>query len=270
MEKYKHMNNPLVSVIIPTRNSSRTIERCLQSIKDQSYPNIEIIVVDNDSSDSTKDIAFKFTDKVFNFGPERSYQRNFGVKQASGEYILIHDSDIYFNIDSIKESVEIFERENCDAIILPEKSIGIGFWAKVKAFERSFYIGNDYIEAARFFKKDVYESVGGYDENMYAGEDWDLTIRLREGGYKILRAKIFVEHDEGVVNFFGSAKKKKYYANNLFNVYAKKHPDYFKVQMDFFSRFPIKKLLKEFLKHPILTFCMFLMKGAELINSIVK
>ncbi|HPO11360.1 MAG TPA: glycosyltransferase [bacterium] len=264
------MRDFLISVIIPTRNSSRTIEKCLQSIKDQSYENIELIVVDNNSTDNTKDIANRFTDKVFNFGPERSYQRNFGVDKASGEYVLVHDSDIYFNRDSIKECVEIFEKENCDAIILPEKSIGVGFWAKVKSFERSFYVGNDYIEAARFFKKDVYKKIGGYDEEMYAGEDWDLTIRLRESGYKISRAKIFVEHDEGVVNLFGSAKKKKYYAENLFNVYAKKHPDYFKIQMNFFSRFPIKKLLLEFLKHPILTFCMFLMKGMELINSIIK
>ena len=66
------MRDFLISVIIPTRNSSRTIEKCLQSIKDQSYENIELIVVDNNSTDNTKDIANRFTDKVFNFGPERS------------------------------------------------------------------------------------------------------------------------------------------------------------------------------------------------------
>jgi glycosyltransferase involved in cell wall biosynthesis len=60
------MNNLLVSVIIPTYNSSRTLEKCLESIKNQSYKNIEIIVVDNNSKDNTKEIALKFTDKVFN------------------------------------------------------------------------------------------------------------------------------------------------------------------------------------------------------------
>src|ERR1035437_7792327 len=145
------MDDPLVSVIIPTKNSSRTLEACLKSIKDQSYKNIELIVVDNNSTDDTKEIAKKYTDKVFNYGPERSAQRNSGAKQAKGEYLLIHDSDIYFNVDSDKECVELSRAENCDAIILPEKSIGIGFWAKVKAFERSFYVGNDLIEAPRFF-----------------------------------------------------------------------------------------------------------------------
>ena len=64
------MDNPLVSVIVPTKNSSKTLEACLRSIKEQSYKNIEIIVVDNNSIDDTKESAKKYTDKVFNFGPE--------------------------------------------------------------------------------------------------------------------------------------------------------------------------------------------------------
>ena len=58
------MENPLVSVIIPTYKSSRTLEKCLESIKNQTYKNIEIIVVDNNSTDNTKEIAKKFTQKV--------------------------------------------------------------------------------------------------------------------------------------------------------------------------------------------------------------
>lgn len=264
------MKKPLVSIIIPTKNSARTLEKCLQSIKDQSYRNIELIVVDNNSTDNTKEIAKKYTDKVFNFGPERSAQRNFGARQARGEYLLIHDSDIYFNRGSVKECIELATSENSDAIILPEKSIGTGFWTKVKAYERSFYIGNDYMEGARFFKKNIYEKNGGYDENLYAGEDWDLTIRFREAGYKISRTHIFIEHDEGKMSLFGSSQKKKYYGPNLFEIYAKKHPEYFKKQMSFFIRFPIKKMAINFIKHPLLTLSMFSMKGLELFNSTKK
>ena len=264
------MEKPLVSVIIPTKNSSKTLEACLESIKNQSYPNVELIVVDNNSVDNTKEIAKKYTDKVFNFGPERSAQRNFGAKKATGEYLLIHDSDIYFNRDSVKECVELAISENCDAIILPEKSIGIGFWAKVKAYERSFYVGNDYMEGARFFKKETYEKNGGYDEKLYAGEDWDLTIRFKEAGCKISRAHIFIEHDEGKMSLFGSSQKKKYYGPNLFDVYAKKHPEHFKKQMSLFARFPIKKLAVNIIKHPLMIISMFFMKGLELINSAKK
>jgi probable beta-1,3-galactosyltransferase len=61
------MEKPVVSVIIPTYKSSRTLEKCLESIKNQTYKNIEIIVVDNNSTDNTKEIAKKFTQKVINF-----------------------------------------------------------------------------------------------------------------------------------------------------------------------------------------------------------
>jgi len=258
---------PLVSVIIPTKNSARTLEKCLESIKNQSYKNIELIVVDNNSTDNTKEIAEKFTDKVFNFGPERSAQRNFGVKNSNGEYLLIHDSDIYFNVDSVKECVELIEKNNADAIILPEKSIGIGFWAKVKAFERSFYIGNDLIEAPRFFRRKIYEDIGGYDENLTGADDWDLSIRIRQCGYKISRVKIQVHHYEGKIDLFGSSKKKKYYAKDVFEKYAKKYPSEFKKQMSFFVRFPLKMFIKKGLTHPFLLCCMVFMKGLEYLNS---
>lgn len=259
--------NPLVSVIIPTKNSARTLEKCLESIKNQTYKNLEIIVVDNNSTDNTKEIARRFTDKIFNFGPERSVQRNFGAKESKGKYLLIHDSDIYFHLDSVRECVELIENNDCQAVILPEKSIGEGFWTKVKAFERSFYVGNDYIEAARFFDKDIYDKIGGYDELLTGPEDWDLTVRFRKAGYKICRTKNFLEHDEGRLSFFGSTKKKKYYAINMFEKYAQKHPDYFNKQMSFFVRFPLEKVVKKGFLHPIMLSCMILMKGLELFNS---
>lgn len=77
-------NQPLVSVIVPTYNSEKFIGACLESIKNQMYTNIELIVVDNNSTDKTKEIAWRYTDKVFNKGPERSAQRNFGAKNSIG------------------------------------------------------------------------------------------------------------------------------------------------------------------------------------------
>ena len=257
------MSDTLVSVIITTKNSSRTLEKCLISIKDQIYENIELIVVDNNSLDNTKEISKKYTDKVFNKGPERSSQRNFGVDKSKGKYVLIHDSDIYFHPNSVKECVEVVEKDKCDAVILPEISIGEGFWTKVKAFERSFYIGNDYIEAARFFDKEVFLKIGGFDENLFAGEDWDLTARLRDKGYKISRVKSLLKHDEGRLSFFGSSGKKRYYSKNFFEVYAKKNPKYFKKQMNIFDRFPPDKILIKGIRHPVLFLGMVLMKGVE-------
>lgn len=260
-------DNPLVSVIIPTYNSSRTLEKCLQSVKDQTYSNIELIVVDNNSTDNTKEIARKFTDLVFNQGPERSAQRNFGAKQAKGELFLIHDSDIYFDPESVAECVDLAINQNADAVILPEKSIGEGFWTKVKAFERSFYVGNDYIEAVRFFKKDVFEKAGGYDEELTGPEDWDITVRFRKQGLKILRTNNYLEHDEGRTNLSGSSKKKGYYAKDMFEKYSKKHPEQFKKQMTFSVRYPVSKIISKGLSHPILFVSMIIMRTLELLSS---
>ena len=223
-------------------------------------------MVDNNSTDDTKDIARKFTDKVFNQGPERSAQRNYGAAQAKGEYLLIHDSDIYFAKTSVAECVELLADGKYQSAILPEESIGNGYWTKIKAYERSFYVGNDYIEAARFFRTDLYNKLGGYDETLTGPEDWDLTIRIREAGYKIGRTKSFLLHDEGELNLFGSTKKKAYYANDM-GKYAAKHPDWFKKQMSFLVRFTPQQLAAAVLSHPIKLVSMIIMKGLEFVNA---
>ena len=77
------MKDPLVSVIITTRNSQRTLQACLLSVKKQTYRKIEIIVVDNHSKDNTQKIAEKYAHSVYIKGPERSTQRNWGAKKAT-------------------------------------------------------------------------------------------------------------------------------------------------------------------------------------------
>ena len=253
---------PLVSIIITTKNSSRTLEKCLQSVKNQSYKNIELIVVDNNSRDMTKEIAQKYADKVFNLGPERSTQRNFGAKVSKGKYLLTHDCDIYFHKDSIKECVDLIEKEQCQAVILSQKSIGVGFWAKVRGFEKSFYVGNDLVEAPRFFDRNIYFGIGGHDEMLNSGEDWDLSIRIREKGYKISRTTIFLEHDEGRSSLMSYLDKIKYYSPGL-KIYSKKHPLEFKKQFSFFYRFPLHKIIQKGLMNPVLFGGMIFMKSLE-------
>ena len=155
------MNTPLISVIVTTRNNHQTLDACLRSIAAQSYGNIELIVVDNNSSDDTKDIAKRYTKLVFDKGPERSAQRNFAVAKASGDYVCIIDSDMELSEDVIASCVETVTEHKYGAVIIPEESFGEGFWAQCKKLERSFYVGVDWIEAARFFDKKIYHQAGG-------------------------------------------------------------------------------------------------------------
>lgn len=167
------MIEPIISAIVTTKNSSNTLNDCLQSIKDQTYKKIEIIVVDNNSNDDTKKIALEYTNKVYNIGPERSAQRNYGAKAAEGEYILILDSDMVLSKNVIKSSVsKITNDAALKGLIIPEKSFGEGFWAECKKLERSFYVGIDWIEAARFFEKKAFMILQGYDLQNTGTEDY--------------------------------------------------------------------------------------------------
>jgi len=223
-----------------------------------------LIVVDNSSTDTTQSIALEHVDRLIIAGPERSAQRNRGVRESTGELVLIHDSDIYFPAGTIEECVGLMQNVEVSALILPEESIGVGYWTRVKAFERRFYRGNDDIEAIRFFRRTEFLSTNGYDERLTGPEDWDLTVRYREAGKRIERTTEVLLHDEGRLQLWGSSKKKKYYASDMFEMYAKKHPEAFRRQMSFFVRFPINKILIGFVRHPILLLSMLLMKTLEL------
>lgn len=215
------MSQPLVSIIVPTYNSSKFLEMCLASVKNQTYGNIELIVVDNNSKDNTKEIAKNYTDKIFNKGPERSAQRNFGVSESLGEYVAIIDSDMKLSPQVIENCVQkMQEKTSTVGVVIPEESFGEGFWAECKKLERSFYVGIDWMEAARFFKKFAYQKAGGYDETMVSGEDWDLSQRIAMQG-PIARIGAFIFHNEGKISLIRTVRKKFYYAQKFASYVAK-------------------------------------------------
>lgn len=205
----------LVSVIIPTKNSSEFLEACLGSIKNQSYLNTEVIVVDNSSSDDTKKIAKKYADVLLNKGNERSAQRNYGVARSRGKYILIVDSDMELTADVIDKCVMAMSKQHdVKGVIIPEESFGEGFWARCKALERSFYLGVDWMEAARFFRRTEYRKLGGYNEKLISGEDWDFSQRIESTG-RLVRVSSFIRHNEGRLRLTTILSKKFYYAKQF-------------------------------------------------------
>jgi glycosyltransferase involved in cell wall biosynthesis len=213
------MKLPLVSVIVTTKNNTRTIRDCLDSIRLQTYEAIELIVVDNYSTDDTLSIAQEYTDKAWVAGPERSKQRDVGVEAARGVYICFIDSDMRLSQTVIAECVEyVGYNDNCEAVIIPEESIGEGFWAACKSLERSFYRGQDSVEAARFFSKRLFDSLGGYRDDLIAGEDWDLSRRAAAHTC-IGRVEACILHDEGRLSLLRTISKKYYYSLQACNFF---------------------------------------------------
>jgi len=212
------MTNQLVSAIVPTYNSAKYLEECLKSIQSQSYEQVELIVVDNNSTDETKEIAKRYTPHVYNYGPERSAQRNFGVKQSKGAFIFIIDSDMQLSANVMRSCIEAVSiHQSLKALIIPEESFGKGFWVQCKKLERSFYSGIDWQEAARFFVREAYEELGGYDETLTGWEDYDLPNRLENkyGKKSISRVKELIYHNERSLDLITSCRKKFYYAATL-------------------------------------------------------
>lgn len=252
---------PLVSVIVTTKNEENNIANCLQSVRNQTYPEEkkEIIVVDNYSSDKTIEIAKKFTDKVYTKGTQRSAQLNFGVQKAKGEYILYLDADMILSERVIIECIDKCENEDYDALYIPEKIIGNGFWMDVRDFERSFYNATC-IDTVRFVRRDKFLETGGFDENLDFGpDDWDFDRRVKEvGKVGIVTASLY--HNEGRFNLKMYLEKKGRYSKT-FNKYVQKwgkDDPKIKKQLGIWYRlfgvFIEDGKWKKLLRHPIKTF----------------
>lgn len=255
----------LVSVIVPTYNSAETLEACLKSIQAQTYKTFELIVVDNNSSDATRDVARQYTSNLFIAGPERSAQRNRAAERAKGELLVFIDSDMQLKPKVLEQAVELFQdSQNIVSAVIPEETIGKGYWAAVRWFERSFYVGVDWIEAARIFRTKTFNKAGGYNEDLISGEDWDLAQRVAEHG-KTGRITTKVLHDENNLRLVTHLKKKYYYSQHL-AAYSGEHEQVSGKQFGLISRmrlFLAKPL--QLLKRPDLAIGLFLMKFLEFV-----
>jgi len=260
----KVKNDPKVCVIITTKNEEKNIENCLRSIKDQTFKNIELIVVDNFSEDKTVEIAKKYTAKIYFKSSERSLGRNFGASLASGDYLLYLDADMILSQHVIEECVEKCECDRFDALYIPERIVGKGFWIKVRDFERSFYNGT-VIDAVRFIRKDLFDKVGGFDESLIGAEDWDFDRRIRKiGRTGIINNTLY--HNEGLFNMKRYLKKKNYYSNGIKNYVRKWGPNDQETMKQTGVRYRLmgvfveKGKWKKLIRHPLFAVAMYCLR----------
>lgn len=269
---------PLVSIIVTTKNEERNISTCLRSVKDQTYPQVEVILVDNFSSDSTAALAKEFINKVYIKGPQRSAQLNYGVQMANGKYILYLDADMILSKGVVAECVDACEIYRYVALYIPETITGKGFWIKVRNFERSFYTATC-IDAARFVRKDGFLEVGGFDENLLFGpDDWDFDRRIKElGPVGVISAPLY--HNEGLFNPRKYLRKKARYTEAI-NSYVKKwggDDSEVKRQVGawyrLFGVFIYNGKWRYLMRYPLLAFGMFFLRvmvGLQYLQVIIR
>jgi len=216
--------HPLVSVIIPTKNSERTIRTCLESVRAQTYRNFEIVVVDNFSTDSTIRIANEYADVVLLAGPERTSQVKQGAANSKGDFIYKIDSDFVLEPSVLEKAVKVALDEKAVGVIIPNLSYPkISFWSEVRFFERLSYVGSKQIEAARFIRRDAYDRVGGHDGTLVAYEEHDLHNRVSRLG-KIVRIEDASEWHLGEPKHLADIVTTNWYYGKTAIRYIKRYP----------------------------------------------
>lgn len=187
-------DRPLVSIITVTLNiidndRKEYLDKCVESVRSQSYPNMEYIIQDGESCDGTLELLSCYTGlQVFSEpdgGIDEAY--NNAMKHAHGKYVMFLNSDDYFHDDTVVERcVALMEEKKADylygkADIIDEKRKVVGtFVPRMENFWRDM----PYSHQAFFIRRDVLEKEGNYDASFGIGGDYDLAIRLILRDYK--------------------------------------------------------------------------------------
>ncbi|ENB5758506.1 glycosyltransferase family 2 protein [Escherichia albertii] len=221
-------DNPKVSVLIPTYNVVEWIEESLLSILEQSYKNIEIVVVDDCSTDGTYEILCKIAEnepRVLVLRNERNMQivdtLNIGLTHCTGDFILRHDGDDVSEIDRIEVQLKYLIENKLDLVgtqMLPIDSSGQVIGAKSK-----LPLSHELIEKIANFssplthvwicKKNIYDKLGGYRKVPYA-EDFDFLLRTIDSGFKCGNTSVAltrIRHRYGNTSDVASLSQRKGY-----------------------------------------------------------
>ncbi len=180
---------PLVSVIVPVFNVEEYLNDCVNSILNQTYKNIEVILVDDgstDNSDKVCDLLGLKNNKVKVFHNDNhgvSYTRNYAIRMAEGKYILPVDGDDIIADTYVEKAVSILEKNDNMGIVYCKAKL---FGKKNCEWELPDYsinkmLLNNIIFVTAFFRKDDWIKVGGFDEDMkYGIEDYDFWLSILE------------------------------------------------------------------------------------------
>lgn len=217
------MPAPDLTVVIPTYNAARTLSACLASVSGR--PGVEVVVVDQSSTDGSRGIAEAFGARVIQLPPPAFYSpptasRNAGAAAASGAILYHLDSDMIVPEALLREIPRRFDHAGLVGLVVHELDLPGGFWSKCKAFERSLYWGDPVLEAARVVRASTFRDIGGYDESLASGEDWDIHRRLGAQG-AIDWCTEPVGHDLGTLRLWPMLKKKMSYGRSASGFFTK-------------------------------------------------
>ena len=185
---------PLVSVIVPTFNRGHFIGQAITSVLNQTYENIELLVVDDGSTDDTEAVAASFDDRRLHYiklaqNVGRSAARNLGLKSTTGKFITFLDSDDYYLPEKVERQVEFLNKHAEFSMAYTASGCFTDENKPIFYHYRAPVSGDIYPELAFFkpltitlptvmLRREVLDTVGGFDERMSRFEDTDMWRRI--------------------------------------------------------------------------------------------
>ena len=224
------MSNPLVSIIIPTFNSEQYIADALESVFVQTYRPIEVIVVDDGSTDKTQLVLKTFKNSIDyyyqgNKGPSAS--RNTGIKVAKGKYIAFLDSDDLWIKSKLEQQIEMMEGYPDVGLLSGDmqrfsgKQVNVSSMFNKYGFDRKFFEDEFYVKDAYrkiytqgnyiptgtvMLRKNCLEKVGYFDENFRHSEDLDLWLRVSLHFRLAYSKEIWLQRRDHEINLTGDTE----------------------------------------------------------------
>ena len=218
-------NEELVSAVITTHNRKELLVLAIESVLNQTYKNIECIVVDDASNDNTQEYIKRYIDeekvKYIYIPKEESrggnYARNLGVKNAKGKYVAFLDDDDEWLSEKIEKQMKAMQENQriglvyCGSIVEYDldKANRIG---QMIADEEKYADGElskrvlihtICTTSTILIQREIFEQIGGFDENLKFWQDYELTIRI----FQITRAKL-VRENLVIYRIFGNSKSR--------------------------------------------------------------
>jgi chlorobactene glucosyltransferase len=200
---------PSVSIVVPVRDEAHTVERCIASLKALNYPNTQIIFVDGNSTDGTRDVLQRHSDdvQVMDEGdlPKGWVGKNWachrGFQQSRGEFVLFTDGDTIHSPESLKSSVNYLMNNEVDLLTVYPRLVMRGFWEKLMmpTIAHAIFLSsggaavNDDSKHRWFangqyllFRRSAYERIGGHEAvKSRVEEDYRLAERIKEAGLRL-------------------------------------------------------------------------------------
>lgn len=212
---------PLVSVIMPVYNNEEYVATAIKSVLRQSYENFEFIIINDGSTDSSVREIMAFDDKrillIDHVDNKGNYQRrNEGIRICKGKYIAVMDSDDEALPFRLETQVAYLEEHQSVLTVGSQFDFGgMGISNKPLAYELikvKLIENNMFLHPSLLIRKDIFNIIGGYDENIYYSADYDLVCRIALHGEIVNMPDILMKYrvHESQISIMKKADQRKY------------------------------------------------------------